>query len=242
MKAATQAAAEHCAKELKCAESGQKPARKGNNHLALVEPATDCNAQSAKKQTPRRPKNADVRAREHLTQDEVKRLRDAAKKTGRNGSRDSLIILLIYRHGLRVSELCDLTWQQISFDQGVIHVVRKKGSKPSTHKLEGSEIRALRKLKREQPASSFIFLSERKAPLSSRAVQAMIARAGEVAEIGMPIHPHMLRHATGYALANSGATTRDIQDYLGHNNIQNTVRYTALASDRFKSFGAILGG
>jgi|GEM_PF-167102 len=232
----------HCAKQPKNAMSNQEPARKANKHLALVEPVTDHNTKSTKKQTPRRPKNAEVRAREYLTEDEVRRLREAARKTGRNGSRDSLIILLIYRHGLRVSELRDLTWQQVSFDQGAIHIVRKKGSKASTHRLEGDEIRALRKLQREQPASSFVFLSERKGPLSSRAVQAMIARAGEVAEIGLLVHPHMLRHATGYALANSGATTRDIQDYLGHSNIQNTVIYTALSSDRFKSFGSILGG
>ena len=192
------------------------------------------------KLTPRRPKNADVRSREYLTKDEVERLIKAAKETGRQGLRDGLLILLAYRHGLRVSELTGLKWEQVGFAEGMLHVTRAKNGTPATHPIEGDELRLLRQLQRETGPSSFVFLSERKAPLSSRAVQTIVARAGKVAGIPFPVHPHMLRHSTGFALANSGADTRSIQGYLGHSNIQNTVIYTALAPNRFKSFGAML--
>lgn len=194
------------------------------------------------KTTPRKPKSEDKRSRKYLTKDEVTRLRTAAKKIGRLGDRDSLIILMMYRHGLRVSELCGLKWQQVQLDQGVIHINRVKHGSASVQPLEADEIRALRKLKREQQTSPFVFISERKGPLSSRAVQAMIERAGQVAGIEFPVNAHALRHACGYALANAGTDTRSIQAYLGHRNIQHTTLYTQLSSTRFNSFGQILGG
>lgn len=232
---------EHCVKQPENAKLGRKEACKANNHLRLVESPADCNAQSLNS-TPRRPKNKDVRSREYLTEDEVKRLREAAKRTGRNGQRDQLIILMMYRHGLRVSELIDLQWDQVSFTDGAIHIRRIKNGKDSVHALEGDEIRALRKIKRDGCSAKWVFTSERKGTLSARAIQTMIKRAGEVAGLDMSVHPHMLRHAAGYNLAKSGATTRDIQGFLGHANIQNTVIYTQLAPNRFKSFGGLLGG
>ena len=186
---------------------------------------------------PTKPKNADIRKREYLTPDEVKSLREAAKSSGRNGFRDELLIMMMYRHGLRVSEATDLKWEQLSLKAGKFHVTRLKNGDPSVHYLEGDEIRSLRKLERDSLDSPFVFCSERQGPLSPRTVHAIVARAGEDAGIKFSIHPHMLRHAKGYQLASKGIDTRAIQGYLGHKNIQHTVLYTQLDPKRFKGFG-----
>jgi type 1 fimbriae regulatory protein FimB/type 1 fimbriae regulatory protein FimE len=102
--------------------------------------------------------------------------------------------------------------------------------------LRGPELRALRRLQRAYPDTAYVFVSERKAPLCADAVRKIVGRAGREAGIEFPVHPHMLRHATGYKLANDGQDTRAIQHYLGHRNIQHTTRYTELAADRFKDF------
>lgn len=182
---------------------------------------------------PRKPLNTERRSREHLTPDEVAKLRKAARELGRHGHRDSTMILLAYRHGLRVGELVDLRWEQLDLDAGIFHVKRLKKGTPSTHPLTGLELRALRRLGREYPSSSYVFVSERGGPLTDSAVRKLVARAAKKAELGLPVHPHMLRHACGYKLANDGVDTRTIQSYLGHQSIQHTVRYTELASGRF---------
>ncbi len=185
---------------------------------------------------PRRAYNQERRSREHLTSTEVDTLIEAAKDTGRHGHRDAALILLAYRHGLRVSELVALRWDQIDLKQGILHVARRKNGSPATHPLRGPELRALRKLMRDYPDTPYIFVTERKGPMTTGAVRKVIARAGEVAKLGFPVHPHMLRHSTGYYLASKGHDTRAIQAYLGHWNIQHTVRYTELSPDRFKGF------
>jgi len=143
---------------------------------------------------------------------------------------------LAYRHGLRVSELVSLRWDQVDLPQGLLHVARLKRGLSSVHPLRGPELRALRRLQRAYPETAYLFVSERKAPLTTDAVRKIVGRAGRQAGIPFPVHPHMLRHATGYKLANDGQDTRAIQQYLGHRNIQHTTRYTELASDRFKDF------
>lgn len=185
---------------------------------------------------PRRRKNAEVRSREYLTEDEVNALAKAAKSTGRHGHRDATLILLAYRHGLRVSELVALRWDQVDLKQGFLHVQRVKAGTPSTHPLRGPEIRALRKLQRESQPSPYVFVTERRGPLTGSTVRKLVARAGEKAGIGFPVHPHMLRHACGFKLANDGQDTRAVQHYLGHKNIQHTVRYTELNPKRFSNF------
>lgn len=181
--------------------------------------------------------NREKRSREYLTAPEVKLLVGAAKKTGRHPLRDSLLILMTYRHALRVGEVIDLKWEQLDLDNAKFHVNRLKNGDPSIHFLEGDEIRALRKLRRLYQNSVFVFCSERKGPLSSNAVYKIVARAGQDAELDLSVHPHMLRHGKGYQLANNGADTRSIQLYMGHKNIQNTVIYTKLNPARFKGFG-----
>ena len=185
---------------------------------------------------PKRRKNAELRTREYLTDDEVQALIDAAK-TNRYGHRDATIILVAYRHGFRAAELTDLRWDQIEFSTARLHVRRVKQGTPSTHPIMGDELRALRKLHRDQqPKSPFVFTSERDSPLSTAGFARMIQRAGIAAGLDFKAHPHMLRHACGYALANKGHDTRSLQAYLGHKNIQHTVRYTELSPTRFKDF------
>src|SRR5262249_7943989 len=109
-----------------------------------------------------------------------------------------------------------------------------KGGITSTHPLLGDELRALRALKRGAN-SPFIFVSERGAPFTTAGLAKLIERAGKEAELPFKVHPHMLRHSTGYALANKGTDTRTLQAYLGHRSIQSTVRYAELAPGRFKN-------
>jgi type 1 fimbriae regulatory protein FimB/type 1 fimbriae regulatory protein FimE len=180
--------------------------------------------------------NSSVRTREYLTGREIEALMAAAKKGSRYGHRDATMILVGYRHGLRAAELCDLQWQQVELNAGRLHVRRVKNGSPSVHPMQGDEIRALRRLQREQEASSYVFSSERGGPMTPKAFHGLFARIGERAGLAFPVHPHMLRHGCGYALANAGHDTRALQAWLGHKNIQHTVRYTELAPDRFKNF------
>jgi len=186
------------------------------SHLQLVTPSTEKRTVA----TPRRPKNADVRTREYLTPTEVERMLDAAKGN-RHGHRDATMLLVAYRHGLRASEVVDLRWDQVDFDGATLHVRRLKRGTPATHPITGDELRALRRLQREQePKSPFVFTSERGAPFTRGGFAKLAERAGEAAALGFKAHAHMLRHGCGYALANKGHDTRGLQAYLGHKNIQ----------------------
>jgi site-specific recombinase XerD len=184
---------------------------------------------------PKRQKNAELRTREHFTPDEVEALTEASRGN-RWGHRDATMILLTYRHGLRAAEVCDLRWDQVDFNGAVLHVRRVKNGTPSTHPVQGDELRALRRLQRESPASPFVFVSERGSPFTTAGFARMIERAAATAGLELKAHPHMLRHACGYALANKGHDTRAIQGWLGHRSITSTAVYTALAPSRFKDF------
>jgi type 1 fimbriae regulatory protein FimB/type 1 fimbriae regulatory protein FimE len=200
-------------------------------HLRLVTPAI-----VNRTVRPQRRPNGQLRTREYLTEAEVERLIKAAKRN-RWGHRDATMILVAYRHGLRAVELTDLRWEQVEFRTATLHVRRVKRGTPSTHPILGDELRALRRLKREQePKSAYVFVSERGDPFSTAGFARMVERAGGEAHFTFKPHPHMLRHACGYALANKGHDTRALQAYLGHRNIQHTVRYTELSPTRFKDF------
>lgn len=186
---------------------------------------------------PPRVANSKLRPREYLTPKEVERLITAAKaRSRRYNLRDATMILVAFRHGLRVSELCALTWDQIDFAQGMMHVRRIKSGMPSVQQIGGEELRALRALKRDDAAGRFVFMTERGAPMTPAGFRKLLARLGEAAKFPFGVHPHMLRHATGYKLANDGRDTRALQHYLGHKNIMHTVRYTELSPERFKNF------
>jgi type 1 fimbriae regulatory protein FimB/type 1 fimbriae regulatory protein FimE len=146
------------------------------------------------------------------------------------------MVLVAFRHGLRASETVDLRWEQVDFDRAVLLVRRAKKGTSSVHPLAGAELRALRRLQRESEPSPFVFTSERGAPFTTAGFARMMERAGRVAGLAIKVHPHMLRHGCGFALANAGHDTRSLQAYLGHTNIQHTVRYTELAPGRFREF------
>ena len=177
--------------------------------------------------------NTSYRPREYSTEQEVEKLIEVAKKRGRNGARDAAAILLAFRHGLRASELCSLRWSQIDLRHGRLHVNRAKGGQESVHPLRGPELRALRPL---QGASLYVFVTEAGSPVTTAWFLRMVQRTGKAAKLPFAIHPHMLRHSTGYKLANDGHDTRSLAHYLGHRNLQSTARYTALSPDRFVKF------
>ena len=193
---------------------------------------------SAKIVSPSRPppKRASSSEREYLRPTEVNAMIRAAKKVGRHGLRDSAMILLMFRHGLRTAELVALKWMHLDLVGGYIEVKRVKHGHNSIHPLRSPELRALRQIQRDYPDTQYVFVSFRIAPLSTRTIRHIIARAGLLARIPFPVHPHQLRHACGHYLAACGHDTRAIQDYLGHKNIHHTVRYTQMSPQRFENF------
>lgn len=178
-----------------------------------------------------------VSERKYLTQIEVERL-IAATKGSRNEARDRCLLLLMFRHGLRVSEACGLNLSQVDTESRVLHVARLKKGLSTTQPLRIEEVRAVKawlvERKRMKPETDAFFVSERLNQLNRRTAWSAIRRYGELAGLPLEAHPHMLRHACGYALADQGADTRLIQDYLGHRNIQHTVCYTATNAARFE--------
>lgn len=186
---------------------------------------------------PPRRRNVDVRPREHLTEPEVNQLCKAARAAGRrHGHRDATMILMAFRHALRVSELCRLRWDDADLKAATLHVRRLKGSIDGTHPLDGDEVRALRRLRSAAPDAAFMFTTERGGPMSPAGFRKLLARlAAPIQSLAaLKVHPHALRHATGYALVNKGVDTRTLQGFMGHAQITNTVRYTALDAGRYK--------
>ncbi|MDD2465297.1 MAG: tyrosine-type recombinase/integrase [Desulfobulbus sp.] len=175
--------------------------------------------------------------RKHLVSAEVEKL-IAATKGSRNEARDRCLLLLMFRHGLRISEACGLQLSQVDIESRVLHVARLKKGLSTTHPLRMDEVRTIKawlvKRARLKPEGDALFVSERRTPLSRKTAWVAIRAYGEKAELSLAAHPHMLRHACGFALADQGADTRLIQDFLGHRNIQHTVMYTATNPARFE--------
>ena len=193
-------------------------------------------SKSKSRPAPPRKKKRDDSVRDYLRPDEVDAMVQAARKSGRHRVRDAAIILMMFRHGLRTAELVTLRWQQVDLKAGYLDVHRMKRGHNSKHPLRGPQLRLLRELQSVYTDSPYVFVSERKAPLSPRSIREIVARAGKLAGLPFVPHPHQLRHACGYYLASYGHDTRAIQDYLGHRNIQHTMRYTSMAPHRFESF------
>lgn len=178
-----------------------------------------------------------INDRKHLVLNEIDKL-IAATKGSRNEARDRCLLLLMFRHGLRVSEACGLRLSQVDIESRVLHVARLKKGLSTTHPLRLDEVRAIKAWlgdrKKKSPDTDAFFVSERRTPLNRKTAWVAIRAYGEKAGLSVAAHPHMLRHACGFALADQGADTRLIQDYLGHRNIQHTVMYTATNPARFE--------
>jgi integrase len=174
--------------------------------------------------------------RKYLSPDEARRVIEAASKVGRQPERDKLLLTMLYRHGLRLSEATDLRWSDFDLDgrPRVLNVRRLKGSKDAVHTLEPDTVRMLKRAKATSDGN-YVFRSERGGPLSDSIVQVIVARAGETAGLPFRVHPHHLRHACGFMLAEEGTDTRLIQSYLGHRSIANTVIYTETSAKRLAS-------
>lgn len=180
---------------------------------------------------PRRLPNAERRPREYLTKDEITRLIKAASSIGRHRHRDATLIVLTFRHGLRVSEVVALQWHQVDLEKGVLLVRRIKNGVASVQRLSQQERQMLAKLQREYPHTNNVFSSERKTPLTTASVRKMFARAGEVACLGFPVHPQQLRYSTGVALAGDGIGPRALQRYMGHTKIAHARKYVRLDAE-----------
>ena len=186
---------------------------------------------------PRKQPNRDRRPREYLTETEVEAIAKAAGKRGRYGHRDKTMIMVCFRHGLRVQELVDLKWDQLNLDEALLTVHRVKKGRDSTHPIPGAELRDLRRLRREQaPGSRYVFMTERKAPMTANAFGRMLTRTAAKMRFPFPVHPHMLRHAAGFKLVNERQPIRAIQQYLGHRRIESTEIYTELTPGQFNDF------
>jgi integrase len=183
---------------------------------------------------PRRLNNKHEREHEWITWDEFKGIRKSAASTGRYPQRDSLMFLMAFRHGLRAIELTRLKWDQVDLQRRTLVVLRVKRGKRSTHDLSVEEARELRKLAAEKDRVGHVFKTERGGPFTTSGFFKIVQRAGKEAGYGKPLHPHMFRHGCGYHMTNNGVDIRVIQDWLGHQNIQHTVRYTELSPDRLR--------
>lgn len=202
-----------------------------NIYAGCFLPANFCKVKNMKTLT------VDRRVKDFLTDAEVEQFLTAAKK-GTHGERDYLLGLMAYRHGFRVSELIDVRLEEVDLKSARLHVRRLKGSLTTEQPIEGDELRAIRGWLRIRGESKFahlphLFIGERGA-MTRQAVNYLFEQIGNRADLGFKVRPHMLRHSCGYYLANKGFDTRLIQDYLGHQNIHHTVRYTRTASKRFE--------
>lgn len=177
--------------------------------------------------------DAHERAKDYLDDGEIDRLLTAAK-AGRHGVRDYVLVLMLYRHALRVSEATTMRLDQVNLKQARIWVRRAKNSLDTEQPVEGDEQRAIKRyLATRTDKLPWLFISERQQPLTRQAVNYIIRRAGQRAGLG-DVWPHMLRHSAGFALSNRGHDFRLLQDFMGHRDPRHTARYTRTASRRFQ--------
>jgi integrase len=221
----------------------------------MLEPrSTTENRKEAKtepsRSTPRRLRNQDYRPREYLAESEVERVISAALKEGHkrrqnrtqgrhqgdHSLRNATMVLVAYRHAFRPGELCRLRWDDIDWQTGTLHCRRLKNGIDSVHPLSTRELKFLRRLKKEQEPSRYVFMSERGSPITTDSFLKLVRRLGEAAGFDFALHPHMLRHSAGHVLVSKGVPIRALQLFIGHKQIQNTTKYAQLSPNPFKNF------
>jgi len=176
------------------------------------------------------------RRRDYLLPAEVDQLLEGALETGRHAHRNYALILICFRHGLRLGELTNLQWSAVDFGRKTLRVTRLSNGVNSTHPLHPIEIKALRKLQKEYPSGRYVFVSDKGKKLSTRSVSRIVAEAGEIAGLRFHVSLRMLRHGCGHALAAAGHNMVALQHYMGHRNIRHTLRYFELPEHPFRTF------
>lgn len=205
---------------------GISPLRRSKNPQGIIQKTTEFSSQLRNGQ----PLQRDNAKRMYLTENEIERLVMAAKSVGRHRLRDGFLILFTYRHGLRVSELCDLRWDDIDFKSGLAWIERAKDGICTHHSLAGDEVRLLKRLLAQYKSYPWVFSGEATPQLTEQSIRRIVERAGKVAALPFPTHPHQLRHSCGRALALRGVAPLAIKTYLGHRDIRTTLLYCDLAS------------
>ena len=181
------------------------------------------------------PVDAHERMRDYLSEEEFALLLRGTLRS-RYRWRNAAMLMLTFYHGLRVTELCRLRRQDVDLTHGRIWIQRLKGSLSTEQPLHAEELRTLKRYlkQRGNVQLPWLFLNERGDQFTRSAINYLVGITGVRAGLPFHVHPHMLRHGCGYALANRGYDLRVIQDYLGHRDPKHTTRYTRTAAHRFE--------